>query len=89
MPFAMTSGIASKTIAMMCWGQIENFFARIKQYRAIATRYDRMQLPEGHPSGRQRHLAQWMTGPGWVASKTSEILTGLGWLYRVKALPYA
>ena len=41
MPFAMTRGIASKTIAMICLGQIENFFARLKQYRAIATRYDK------------------------------------------------
>ena len=74
MPFAMTSGIASKTLCLggqaplapLCGGEavipsrqhrlrprahdrwqyrarhlIENFFARLKQYRAIATRYDK------------------------------------------------
>ena len=44
---------------------IENFFAKIKQFRAIATRYeeDRAQLPGCRPPRRQRRLAQLMTGP--------------------------
>jgi transposase len=49
---------------------IENFFAKIKQFRAIATRYEKTArnfLSNGwgppHPARRQRRLAQLMTDP--------------------------
>ena len=44
---------------------IENFFARLKQFRGIATplRQNGPQLPCGHLSRRLPHLAQLMTGP--------------------------
>jgi transposase len=43
---------------------IENFFARLKQFRGIATRYDKTaQFPRCHPSGSRNHLAQLTTRP--------------------------
>ena len=44
---------------------IENFFAKLKQFRAIATplRQDRAQLPRRHPPDRRAYLAQLRTGP--------------------------
>ena len=44
---------------------IENFFARLKQFRAIATRYDKTarNFLAGIPPGRQPRLAQLRTGP--------------------------
>jgi hypothetical protein len=58
---------------------VENFFAKIKQFRAIATRVacprageagpvgeDRAQLPGRRPTCRQRRLAQLTTGPSEI-----------------------
>ena len=46
---------------------IENFFCKLKQYRAIATRYDKTArnfLAAIHLA--RYHLAQLRTGPRWV-----------------------
>jgi transposase len=43
---------------------IENFFAKLKQFRAIATRYDKTaRLPRCPAPRWHSHLAQLMTGP--------------------------
>ena len=43
---------------------MENFYCKLKQYRAIATRYDKTarNFLAAHPFGRRSHLAQLRTG---------------------------
>jgi transposase len=45
--------------------RIENFFCQLKQFRAIATRYDQdgTKLPGCYPLGGCHHLAQLRTDP--------------------------
>ena len=47
---------------------IEKLFAKLKQFRAIATRYDRTarKLLAGHPPDRRAYLAQLRTGPSSI-----------------------
>ena len=51
---------------------IENFFAKLKQFRAIATRslrQDRAKFPGRHSPGRRSHLAQLRTRPSNLTAK--------------------
>ena len=52
---------------------IENFFCKLKQYRAIATRYDKTarNFLAGNPPGRRYHLAQLRTGPSFLTKLQS------------------
>ena len=53
---------------------IENFFAKLKQFRAIATRYDKTaQLPRRHPPDRRAYLAQLRTGPKRFVERNLEL----------------
>ena len=52
---------------------IENFFAKLKQFRAIATR---AQLPRRHPPDRRAYLAQLRTGPRWGHRKINGLVNG-------------
>jgi len=54
---------------------IENFFCKLKQYRAIATRYDKTarNFPRRNPSRGRYHLAQLRTGPSTKFKKSCRL----------------
>ena len=71
---------------------IEDFFARIKQFRAIATRYreDCAQFPGCRPASRQCRLAQLTTGPSLGARKSRRSLsTRLFGCFAIICRPFA